>query len=204
MTDFTRSITGFRYVNTQHGDTLQAIALRELGDASLWSTLVWFNNLQPPYIVDDPSEAGAGVIVTGSTIAVPAAVAEVDADVSPDEVFLADAKLVNGQLQFENGDMAVVSGRENLDQAVGNRMQTNNNELLFHPTYGLNFGRLKGALNGAVLELVAEQYVVDGMRNENRIKQVSQVTASSSGDRLIVQCELVPISGVNINITKVV
>lgn len=202
MTDFTREITGFRFVNTQHGDTLQAVALRELGDASLWSKIAWFNDLLPPYITDDASQVSAGVVLSGSAIRIPAASAEVDANIAPEEVFLADAQISNGKLQFVDGDLAVVSGRANLRQALGNRIKTNHNELVFHPTYGSNLQTLIGSLNGPIRELMSEQYVRDDMVNESRIQSVSRISATSVGDRLTINMEVVPISGVNINLTQ--
>ncbi len=202
MTDFTRQITGFRYVNTLYGDTLQKVAMRELGDASLWSTIAWMNELRHPYITDDASEVTTGVLLSGSAIRIPAAAAEVDADVVPEEVFLVDVKLTNGKLEFKDGDIATISGRANLAQAVSNRITTNHNELLFHPTYGANLGSLIGQLNGPVRELVAQQYVEDEMAEENRISDVVSVTATSAGDSLSIKTELQPISGAQINLTQ--
>lgn len=204
MTDFTRPIAGFRFVQTLYGDTLQDVALRELGDAQQWSQLVWLNSLKPPYLTDDASQVRLGVLITGSTIRVPSAIAEVDAGVFPDEVFLADCYLDAGELQFENGDIALVSGRANLHQALANRITTNHGELKFHGTYGANLGRLIGALAGPVRELVAADYVDDALRSENRIQSVTRVKATTTGDQLAVQAEVVPISGSNLNVNMVV
>lgn len=202
MTDFTRPLTGFRFVNTLYGDTLQKVALRELGDASLWSNIAWLNDLLPPYITDDPAQVAPGVLLSGSAIRVPAAIAEVDADVSPDEVFLVDVQLTGGRLQFFDGDVASVGGRANLAQAVQNRIATNHNELLFHPTYGANLGTLVGQLSGPVRELISEQYIEEAMADENRISSVVSVTATTVGDKLSIKTELQPISGAQINLTQ--
>lgn len=204
MSDFTRNITGFRYAQTLYGDTLQKIAARELGDAAQWATLAWLNELRPPYLTDHAELAGSGVLVTGSTIKLPAASAEVDAATNPDEVFLVDCQLVGGQFQFENGDIAIVAGRANLRQALGHSMVTNHGELLFHQTYGANLGRLKGSVNGPALELVAQEYVEDALRDDTRVQSVTMVTSSTQGDQLSINAEVVPISGVNLNISKVI
>jgi phage baseplate assembly protein W len=204
MTDFTRPITGFRFVQTLYGDTLRAVALRELGDAAKWSQLSWMNNLVPPYLTDNPAEVRVGVLLTGSTIRVPAASAEVDAGVDPDQVFLADCQIEDGQLQFAGGDFALVSGRANLRQALAHRIETDHGELMFHPRYGANLGRLIGALSGPVRELVAADYVDEALRSESRVKDVSRVTATTQGDRLAVEAEVVPISGVALDLNRVV
>lgn len=204
MTDFTRNISGFRFAQTEYGDTMQVVAARELGDASQWSTLVWLNGLVPPYLTDDASQAGSGVLLTGAIIRIPAASAEVDAGVFPDEVFKADCQLHNGSLQFAAGDLALVSGRANLHQAMANLITTDRGELVFHGNYGANLHPLIGALNGPVRELVAADYVTDALAREARIQAVTNVEVSTNGDRLSVAVEVVPISGANINLLKVV
>lgn len=203
MTDFTRPLSGFRFVQTQYGDTLQAVALRELGDAAQWATLIAFNQLVPPYLTDDAGLVRPGVLLTGATIRVPSASAEVDAGVFPDEVFLADCKLERGQFEFQNGDFTLVSGRANLHQAISHRIVTDHGELMFHPTYGANLNRIIG-LSGPVRQMVAADYVDDALRQESRIQSVNQVTASIDGDKLAVAAEVVPISGANLNVLKVV
>lgn len=203
MTDFTRQITGFRFVQTEYGDTLQSVALRELGDARQWSTLAWFNKLVPPYLTDDATQSRAGVLITGATIRVPSASAEVDAGVFPDEVFLADCKLDDGALQFSDGDFQIVSGRDNLHQALSNLIATDHGDLIFHGDYGANLHRIIG-LSSPVQELVAAEYVDDALRAENRIQSVDSVTATIQGDRLSISAQVVPITGANINVLKVV
>jgi hypothetical protein len=37
-TPFDRPLNGYRFVQTQYGDTLPTIAARELGDAGRWAT----------------------------------------------------------------------------------------------------------------------------------------------------------------------
>lgn len=204
MSDFTRQITGFRYVQTRFGDTLQAVAARELGDAGQWSKLAWLNGLVSPYLTDDAAQVSSGVLIAGSTIRIPAVSAQVDAAMVPDQVFLKDVQLQNGELQFENGDFAVVSGRDNLRQALSNRIATNHGELIFHGGYGANLGRLIGALNGPVRNLVAQKYVLDALNEESRIQTVNNVTATTQGDRLAIEAEVVPITGAALTNNQVV
>jgi phage baseplate assembly protein W len=204
MSDFTRQISGFRFVQTQYGDTLRGVALRELGDASGWAQLIWLNKLVPPYLTDNPAEVRDGVLLTGSTIRVPSASIEVDAAAFPDEVYQADCQLVAGGFQFQNGDFALVSGRANLRQALSHRIVTDHGELPFHPRYGANLGRLIGTLSSPVRALVAADYVDEALRQESRVKAVSKVTAEPVGDRISISAEVVPITGVTINVSKAV
>lgn len=204
MTDFTKDLTGFRYVQTQRGDTLQSIALRELGSAGDWAQLAWLNELLPPYLTDDLALVRTGVLVTGSTIRVPAPTAQVDASVSPEEVFLTDIGLVNGKLQFNNGDVSLVSGRENLKQAISNRIVTDHGDLIYHGTYGANLGRLVGTLNGPSRAMVAASYVEEALGDENRIQTINSIKATSQGDRLNIVGEVVPITGAALETNTVV
>lgn len=204
MSDFTKTIAGFRFVQTQYGDTLQAIALRELGDASQWSNLAWLNGLVPPYLTDNPQAARTGVLVTGASIRVPAATSRVDAGVNPEDVFLVDCALPKGQFEFENGDFAMVSGRANLSQAIAHRMMTDHGELLFHGTYGANLGRLKGSINGPALEMVGADYARESLLDEERIQSVKSVVATTAGDVLSINAEVAPITGAAMNVTGVV
>lgn len=204
MTDFTRQVTGFRLVQTQHGDTLRKVALRELGDASGWAQLIWLNKLVPPYLTDDPAQVREGVVLTGGSIRVPAASSDIDAAVQPDQVFQADCQLQDGAFQFAGGDFALVSGRANLRQALSHRIVTDHGELVHHPRYGANLGRLIGSLSGPVRQLVAADYVDEALRNESRVKDVTRVVATTQGDRLAVEAEVVPITGINLDVSKVV
>ena len=43
-----RPAPNIRHAEVHHGDTLQRISLRELGDASRWVELVLLNELRPP------------------------------------------------------------------------------------------------------------------------------------------------------------
>lgn len=204
MTDFTKELTGFRFVQTLHGDTLQSIALRELGSATDWANLAWLNGLVPPYLTDSPGEARVGVLVTGTTIRIPAPTAQVDANVSPDEVFLTDIALVNGKLEFSNGDVALVSGRDNLKQAISNRVVTDHGELPYHGLYGANLGRLVGSINGPARGLVAASYVEDALGEEARIQSITSIKATADGDRLNIVGEVVPITGAALSTNTVV
>ncbi len=53
MNQFSRTLTGWRFVETLANDTMQGIAARELGDASRWVDLVNINGLTPPYLTGE-------------------------------------------------------------------------------------------------------------------------------------------------------
>lgn len=201
MTDLNRSLTGFRYVQIEQGDTLQAIAARELKDASRWPDLIIINGLVYPYLTGDATKAGASVKLYGDLIAVPAASVQVNSSVDPNAVFGIDVALTKGDLSAVGGDFALISGRENYKQAISNRVSTNKAELLFHLDYGCDVRRLLGAVNGPTAELLAAEYVKASLLSDNRTQSVPSVNVSVVGDTLSTNATVVPVTGAVIEIS---
>lgn len=206
MTEFAKQYAGYRYAKTRRGDTLQRIALRELGDAAAWAKLVWFNDLIAPFITDDPAQANSRVLLAGTPIKVPASTAE--SKPSTDTAFnvlLTDCALQGGRLSVgESGDLAVLSGRENLKQALQHRIVTDPGELLFHPAYGCKIQRRKGAKNNAVTLLRGQMDIQDALVAEPRLKTIDAITVSAVGDALVVRSQVTPISGDSVTIEATV
>jgi phage baseplate assembly protein W len=191
-----RPLYGFRFVEIRHGDTLQSIAARELGDASRWAELIAYNDLVPPYVTDDASAAVNGVLLSGNLIRLPAPVPVVSTTSNPDQVFQSDIELdAAGGLALKDGDFAVVSGRTNLRQALKHRVETDRGELIFHSTYGSLVRRLIGSVNGPTATLLAAQYAKSAVQADPRIKQVTQAEAEAIGDTIRVSIEAEPVVG---------
>ena len=168
---FSQTLTGFRLVPTRLDDTLQAIAARELGDASEWPVLANLNNLLPPYLTQDPACVSSRVLLGGSTIKVPGASPVPAAVVDPVDVFGIDIALVDGQIVDDGaGDILTVSGAANLDQAVENRLGTRPGELVFHLAYGCKAHQLKGRGGSATVNGLAAVYVSKALQADPRIQ----------------------------------
>lgn len=202
-TIFDNALTGYRFVDTRRGDTLQVIAYRELGDASQWPLLIAYNKLVYPFITDDPTQVTDGVILTGSQILVPAPVPVIQSTTDPTKVFEIDIALdVNGLLQAdENGDFAVVAGVANLSQALENRVTTDNGELIFHPEYGTLVRQLIGAMNGPNAGLLAAQYDTAAVLLDPRVQSVEKSVVNIAGDDIDVEMEVIPIVGRSVQLT---
>lgn len=203
MTDFTKQYTGFRFAPTRRGDTLQLIALRELGDANEWAKLAWFNDLLPPFITDDPAESSSRILLAGEQIRIPSAAVETDAEATnADNVLLTDCALVGRRLMADSttGDFVLVSGRENLKQAISHRISTDPGELIYHPAYGCKLQRRKGGKNNAVMGLIGRMDAQDALTQETRLKRINRITVTSSGDALIVKADVSPISGESVTV----
>ena len=197
MSDFDSSLPPFRLVNTHRGDDLQAVAARELGDASRWIDLIWLNSLAWPYLTDDPERVADGVLLTGSAIRVPAAVAYRQDAVERGQAYERDILVAGGALQWDDaaGDFAVAAGVDNLSQQLRHRLNTPRGQLRRHPEYGGLLYRLKGRKNGPTVMRLARAYAQSVLEADYRVKQVTQAVSSVDGDVVRVTCEAMAIEG---------
>lgn len=200
-TPFDTVLNGFTFVLTNRGDTLQKIAARALGDASLWTQLIYPNNLVYPYITDDPAQVGPGVLLTGSQILVPAPAAAASTT-DPAEVFGTDIALTNGLLgATASGDFAFVSGRANLQQALKNRVETQQGDLAYHPRFGSLLKSLIGKTSVPAQQLLAASSAKGAVLADPRVSSVDKVVATVSGDSIAVSVEAIPVAGQSLQVT---
>jgi phage baseplate assembly protein W len=204
-TIFDHPIDGFRRVQLLQGETLQQLALRELGDAARWVDIAHLNGLRPPYVTGDPAEASGTVALYGAVLLVPAATAEISADTDPDTVFGTDIRLLNGlPVIDDNGDVVMISGRANLSQAITHRIVTRPGELLFHPAYGCHVHRLKGDANGPAAALLGGEYVKAALRSDPRIQDAPSATVEAAGDALRIAAVATTIAGKRVDVVEVI
>lgn len=195
-TIFDRELAGYRFVLTQHGDSLQRVAARELRDASKWNTIVALNKLQPPYLTDDPALASSNVILNGSTYLVLPATSAVYAKPDPTSVFGTDLLLSpDGFLSTSNGDFATVTGIANLEQALSNALDTDQGELLHHPLYGTLVRRILGKVVGPTAQQLAAEYAKATVGADARIQQIDSAIATTVGDSISVKVQAESIVG---------
>lgn len=194
MTDFVKTVDGWRLAPIHAGDTLRTIAARELGDATRWVELIYLNDLQAPYIVataDDVAD-NPGTLYYGQQIMIPAPrrYQPVFDDV---EVYGIDAMLDNnGRFRVANGDFVIVKGVPNLKQAIRHRLITEPGELLHYPEYGCMARALMGRRAFETARLLAIYYVRRSLSLEPRIDSVPSVVAEVSGDTIKVEGQIVP------------
>lgn len=198
MSEFDRPLIGYRLVDTLYGDTLQKIAARELGNADRWPDLANINNLMPPYITDDASLSSSRVLLSGSTLIVPAQskLSEASDSTDPDKIYQLDMGLSDGELSAdENGDFVVFNGRDNLKQALVHRVDVERGELMWHPEYGSLHRALIGTVNGPTAGTLAAKYVEATLKADPRVQEVTSVEAQVVGDQINVIADVVPIVG---------
>lgn len=200
-TPFDTPLNGFTFELTQHGDTLKIIAARVMGDASLWTQLIYPNNLVYPHITDDPTQVGVGVLLTGAQILIPAPNAAASTT-DPDEVFGTDISLTNGTFTAtSSGDFAPITGRANLRQALKNRVETPQGSLMYHPRYGSLLKTLIGRASVPAQQLLAASSAKGAILADPRVASVDQAIATANGDSIEVSVEAVPIAGQSVQVT---
>lgn len=94
-------------------------------------------------------------------------------------------------------DMGIISGLDNLGQAIILRLLTPKGELtaLAHPEYGSRLHELVGSQNTATTRNLAKLYILESLQLEPRIQQVTQVLvepAPGARDRIRIQLAVLP------------
>lgn len=194
MSQFERELPSFRLAETHHGDDLQTIAGRELGDANRWPELVWINSLIYPYLTDDEQVSSDRVLLTGSLIRIPAPSATPVDEPKRAQVFGRDVQLTNRKLTVtENGDFDVCAGVDNLTQQLRHAIITPRGQLRRHPGYGCLVWTLHGAVQGPTAAMLGSQYVRATLEADYRVSQVRQASADVIGDalRIVAQAETI-------------
>jgi hypothetical protein len=201
---FERDIAGFRYAETHYGDDLRRLALRELGDASTWMDIAAINGLVHPYITDDAALVRPGVVLSGTQLLIPAPQSAAAITTNPDEVFGTDVALVDGQVQYVDGDLALVGGNANFLQSLMLRLDTHKKDLMYHPEYGNETHLLVGRINGPVASSLAVFYTRSCLLEDDRVIEVRNLKAKAQGEQILIEGDAVGISGKPIQFSTVV
>lgn len=196
MSEFERELPTYRLAETHHGDDLQSVAQREMGDANRWPELVWINQLSYPYITSDERLVGPGVLLEGAFIKVPAPAGVWTDDADRGQVYERDAAMVNRLLVAdENGDLAVVAGADNLRQQLKHRIDTPRGQARRHPDYGCLVYRLQGTVNGPTAGKLGAEYVRSALLADYRVASVENATAEVAGDAIKITARARAIEG---------
>ena len=188
---------------TLRGDTLQRIADRELGDAGRWYDLIDFNGLLPPYIVDDAADVGPHVLLAGDSLRIPTNSTAIVQDEASDDLFGADVRLNNGRITVSDGDIGMISGIDNLSQALRHVVVTEPGELLYHPRYGCGTRPFIGSSNSKANGIIAGSLVKRAVKSDRRISSVQSATVESAGDALKITIKAEAINAMPVTVEAV-
>lgn len=148
----------------RYGETLQSIASKEMGDANSWYDIAKYNDLQYPYVVDTDTEKKQNMehlVTLGDIVIIPIPVGLNSLDknnlTTQDKLDIErislgqDLSMVAFTADYSNkgtdeqimelsdngqGDLATVSGVQNIKQVAIAHILTAKGSLLLHPEYG--------------------------------------------------------------------
>ena len=106
-------------------------------------------------------------------------------------------------LRVSRGDLLVAGGRENLAQAILNRLYTRRGALsqLGHPAYGSRLHQLAGEPDTGRTRALAEFYIREALAGEPRVAEVAEVVFEQPGrlsplrNALVAHVRVVPAGG---------
>lgn len=164
----------------QQGDRIERLAARLLGDPSRFRDLVNLNNLDYPYISDDPAvfcAPGARVLTAGDALYYPLDTEAVgvtsETPTPPDleaEMYGRDLKLKDGYVVVQGGTLALVAGLENFRDALYRRLNTPLGNLPAHPTtYGHTLRDYIGLTGTAIDQTLMQLEVERCLRQDSRV-----------------------------------
>jgi len=145
-----------RQTTVNVGETIRTIAQRTLGSSNEWKVLVLLNNLKAPYI--SASGDGVNVLRPGDLILYPVTSQNMTNITSGSKILSANlvedtygtdlklrvskgfgAQVVYDLAVGQTGDLATVTGIDNMKQAVTCIIACEQGELSLHPQYGFQF-----------------------------------------------------------------
>lgn len=188
-------------------DTIQSVALRELGAATKWIAIAEINNLDYPYIDPElsPEERdaqGKSVAVTGDAIIIPI-VDRRDRTLDQQYVrpvedyyelrFKRDLEMgSDGDIIVDdaNDDLRTEGGIANLKGALNRRLQIERGELSYHPRYGSLLQTLPGETGDVRLIARARIESIQAMLQDPRLSQLLSLTAEIDSDVMDIRAEI--------------
>jgi len=191
----TATYRSFRSHYVTSGDTLQSVALNEMGSVEAWPFLAMVNHLNgnDDLVVGQmlfiPSESGdttstpvSEYIMHGSGPS--------ESGVPLSSPYGTDIRITNGAISMgESSDFRTVSGLENVIQAVNLRLSTPLGMLLKHTAYGL---KTQVGMAGDVL---AQSYLIMALRmalmQDPRVQAVTNLSFSFAESALTISFNLV-------------
>jgi phage baseplate assembly protein W len=176
------------------GDTLQALAARELGAAERWRELVTLNGLRPPYLIAsvNPAERVAHVLLWGDWLSVPARAINDNAALG-DAALGADVQVRDGDLVAAGGDLVITAGLDNFAQALRHRLFTPIDSYLPHPDYGCAITAMLGLGNGPVVALLCAALARQALLRDPRAAAISAAGAVA-GEQLVIAVQAQPVN----------
>ncbi len=196
------ALPAVRTINLPANTDLERVALDELGSASRWVEIAELNDLNSPYVVQDLSDTREDVKRPGEKLLIPAEItvglseAPRAKDIPSTEGMSEVERSLGTDLKLtpsmdlslaNNGDLAVVSGLENMAQAVVLKIGYEKGELLEHPDLGVGVQVGRKFLS---LEEIRDNLVAS-MTQDKRVDSIKNIALLREGPALFMTFDVV-------------
>lgn len=197
-----QALPAVRQIIYVSGLTMEKMAQAELGDSSRWGEIAEVNGLLSPYISTDPNDSRDYVLKPGDKVLIPTQVSsgfsqappvgEIKTTVGLSEVEKSLASDLKLTPKFDlaltsSGDFDVVSGYQNMAQAVLLKLGYEKGELMRYPELGA------GIIPG--VKFPDLDTIKDGVTNtllqDSRVEGVQNLTLQRDSDGLFVRFNLI-------------
>jgi hypothetical protein len=175
-------VYGFFTIAIKSSDTLDKLAQDYLGDADLWQLIASFNGIQN----ENDLEAGSIIKIPVITRKPENYANRIYSNPEDQDLYGRDIKIAdNGDFAVSGGDLAVISGQENLHQALENRMTTAAGKRIRIGAYGIRSAIGDPMAVKSYLLSSIEQTVLE----DPRIEQIEEIAFESKGSYLNIYIE---------------
>jgi hypothetical protein len=192
-----------------HGDTIQSLAAKHLGNARRWLDLAIINDLRAPYITDQahvpntlrigdkivvPARAPKGSPDTITTGAPGTGESQAAKNLGRDFLMIpVDGNLLGWQIDKAGGsvDVLQVEGIDNFAQAIEMRFRTEQGHNILYPAIGLP--RAVGTSPNRQETIDLRYQARAQMLADKRVERVASLDFTLEDDRLVLEADLQPV-----------
>lgn len=179
------SYTGYKLYTVSSGDTLQSIALQQLGDETLWPFIALVNKITGnsgltansqiliPVSVNSPSNQSQFITTSA------ASTDPLGTDISLD---------YQGNMSISNNDVLTVSGFQNLLQAINVRLQNTLGSMVKQAAFGLSTSA--GFPNNDLALSYLKMSTENSLMQDPRVQQVSNVQVILNGGQIFIGADI--------------
>lgn len=183
----TQSLTynGYKTYTVGGDDTLQRIALNEMGNESLWPFIALANSI----VSNEELEPNSTILIPISTVGqISNDQYIVSSNVSYDPLGTDLALDSNGNILLGGNDLVTISGIPNLLQAINTRLQTEQGQMIKETTFGIltQVGNPGVGLSNSYAQMAIKASLIQ----DPRISQVENVNVLIQGDELFITADL--------------
>ena len=182
------SVYGFRYHAWKSSDTLDLLAAEYLGDADYASVIAYFNGIKNEAAI----EAGTKIKIPELNEGAANSNNRIYADPEKQDTYGADIEIGDdGDFAAFAGDLAVISGKDNLAQGLFNRLSTASGKRLRLASYGIR----NSVGDAMAVESYLASAITQTVQADPRVSSLEEITLEGDGDRLNVAISWEDING---------